>query len=158
MLEKIYRSNGTRPNTFLATAGESFSVNKTYFVRYGVRNGETMGRVYKATKLDPDTKSFYVIGCIQTDNIISAGDKVLVIEAGEVILRSNDTNLSNGTDGGPIFLGDAGSFTSDTPEVGLAPNTRHQAVLLGEIKVVGGSSTGTTIKLTPIVNAGEHLS
>ena len=105
-------------------AGQTFSANMTYAVRYGLPlNGETAGRVYAA---DIDTSSFdlfWVIGFIQTTGSVSAGQNVTVISSGSLTLKSGDTNFGSNDPGKPIFLQSGGINASVT-----APSTSGQAV------------------------------
>ncbi len=106
------------------TAGQSFSANTTYAVRYGLPlNAETAGRVYAA---DIDTSSFdlfWVIGFIQTTGSITAGQSVTVISSGSLTLKSGDTNFGSNDPGKPLFLQSGGINASTT-----APSTTGQAV------------------------------
>ncbi len=106
--------------TFPAIAGEGFSANTTYIVRFAVGASETAGRVYKATSDAQNAPGKYTAcGVIQTTGAVSAGDAVTVIRyAADLTLKSADTVIGSSTDdnGKILWLNKSGAF-------GLAPST-----------------------------------
>jgi len=105
-------------------AGQSFSANTTYAVRYGLTsNSETAGRVYAADITTSSFDLFWVIGFIQTTGAVSAGQSVTVISDGSLTLKSADTNFAGTDTGKAIFLQSGGINATTT-----APSTSGQAV------------------------------
>lgn len=113
------------PSTvFTEIAGQSFSANITYAVRYGlVNNGETAGRVYAADISTTSYDLFWVIGFIQPTSAVSAGQSVSIVQAGTLTLMSGDTAFGSTDPGKPIFLQSGGTQASTT-----APSTSGSAV------------------------------
>lgn len=123
----------TVDNKRTVTCGESFAANKTFVVRVGIA-GETIGRVYKASKLVPADGKFWAIGFIQTGAAgLIAGDQTVVVDSGALLLKSGDTNFAEGTEGKPLFLHDAGAFSVTAPEVGLSSGTLYASVIVGKV-------------------------
>ena len=92
-------------------AGQSFSANITYAVRYGQpANGETAGRVYAADITTSSFDLFWCIGFIQPLSAISAGNSVTVISSGLLTLLSGDTPFATNDQGTPVYLQAAGAF------------------------------------------------
>ena len=127
-------------------AGESFAANKTFVVRYGITS-ETAGRVYKASKLIPADKKYWAIGIIQTVAALSAGDVCSIIKAGEVSLKSGDTNVASGSESFPLFIGDAGAFSVAAPATGVTSGDAYASVIIGQVKIYNATVTNTVISV-----------
>ena len=101
-------------SSFAGVAGESFSANVTYLVRYAI-TGETAGRVYKATSDQQNAAGkHYAIGFVRATSAISASDPVIVYKFHpSVALLSGDTNVGSATtdNGKPIYLNKDGGFS-----------------------------------------------
>jgi hypothetical protein len=109
-------------NAITAVAGESFAANNSYLVRWA-RNGETAGRVYKATSLNAASdKKCFAIGIVMSTSAISAGNNVTVITLGTHTLGSSDSTFGAFDQGSPVFLTTAGGYSLNPPSTSLAAN------------------------------------
>lgn len=92
-------------------AGESFSANTSYMVRFAM-TGETAGRVYKADYDATSSDNFYAVGFIEGNAAAakSAGDSVNVYLLGEITLGSSDAAFDAGEVGQAVHLKAAGAF------------------------------------------------
>ena len=126
-------------------AGQAFSANTTYAVRWGlVANGETSGRIYAADITTASYDLFYVIGMAQSGTAVSAGQNITVTSIGSLNLASGDTAFGTGTDGKPVFLTATGTFSL------TAPSTAGQAVTrIGIVQVGSATNTSCVIDINP---------
>lgn len=109
---------------FSGVAGQTFSANTTYAVRYGLpQNSETAGRLYACDIATSSYDLFWCVGFIQSGTSVSIGQSVSVIQSGPVTLMSSDTNFGANDPGKAIFLQSGGINASTT-----APSTSGQAV------------------------------
>lgn len=127
-------------------AGQSFSANTSYAVRWGVTaNGETANRVYAA---DITTSSFdlmYVIGMASSATSVSAGGNITVTTMGSFALSSSDTAFASSTDGLAVFLTASGTFSV------TAPSSSGQAVTrIGIVQVRSATVTSNIIDVWPV--------
>lgn len=135
-------SNSVTTNSLITSfvAGQSFSANTSYAVRWGLfSNGEIPGRIYAA---DIDTSLFdlfYVIGMAQSTSPVSPGGSINVTRFGSFTLGSSDTPLSTSSQGEPVFLTASGTFSSTPPSVAGQAVTR-----------IGVLITTTTIDVDPV--------
>jgi len=127
-------------------AGQSFSANTTYMVRWGITaNGETSGRVYAADITTSSFDLFYVIGTISPTGAIVAGNNVTVTRLGPQALGSADTAFGSGTDGKAVFLTAAGTFSL------TAPSASGQAVTrVGIVQVGSATNTLCILDVAPV--------
>ena len=97
-------------NTFVA--GQSFSANTSYVVRWGMNAlSETTNRVYAA---DYDTSSydeFWALGIAMSTSGVTAGQNIKVYSFGTYTLGSSDTPFSTANIGAPVWLTSAGAFS-----------------------------------------------
>jgi len=120
-------------------AGQSFSANTSYAVRWGLpANSETATRVYAADITTTSYNLAYVIGMIVSTSSVSAGQNVTVTTIGTHTLGSSDTNFNTNDQGTPVFLTASGTFSV------TAPSTAGQAVTR-----IGIVSSTTTIDVMP---------
>ena len=126
-------------------AGQAFSANTTYAVRWGlVANGETSGRIYAADITTASYDLFYVIGMAQSGTAVSAGQNITVTGLGSLNLASGDTAFGSGTDGKPVFLTATGTFSL------TAPSTAGQAITrIGIVQVGSATNTSCVIDINP---------
>ncbi len=127
-------------------AGQSFSANTSYAVRWGITaNGETANRVYAA---DITTSSFdlmYVIGMASSATSVSAGGSIVVTTMGSFSLSSSDTAFASSTDGLAVFLTASGTFSV------TAPSSSGQAVTrIGIVQVRSATVTSNIIDVWPV--------
>jgi hypothetical protein len=118
-------SVASSPSTqFSGIAGQAFTANKTYAVRYGLpANGETAGSLYACDITTSSYDLFWCIGFIQPLSAVSIGNTLTVIQDGLLSLLSGDTAFGSNDPGKPIFLQSGGIQASTTP-----PSTTGQAV------------------------------
>lgn len=96
-------------------AGESFAADTSFLVRLAL-NGETAGRVYKATSASAvSNKQFWAIGIVNSVAGVSAGGSVDVILVGSHTLGTNDTPFNSSDIGLPVWLTTAGAFSITAP-------------------------------------------
>ena len=120
---------------FAGVAGQAFSANTTYAVRFGLpANSETAGRLYMADITTTSFDLFWVVGFIQPTSAVSIGGAVNVIAQGQLTLLSGDTVFGANDPGKPIFLQAGGTNASTTP-----PSTAGQAV--AKLGIVTSTST-----------------
>lgn len=109
-------------------AGESFSANTTYAVRWAV-SGETAGRVYKA---DDDTTSadkFHVVGMLKVGSALTAGQSATLTKFGSLSQASGDTAFGGTDIGKPVYLTTAGAWSVTPSSTAL-----HANVIIGYVK------------------------
>ena len=125
-------------------AGEAMAANTSFFVRMAL-NGETAGRVYKASSnagaSGSETNQIYVIGLAQNDTAseIAAGSLIKVIKRGEAVMQSSDPSYTATQDEGlPVYL----DSTSANGLFTLTGNStsNHVVMVVGSVRNVGGSS------------------
>ena len=121
------------------TAGQSFSANTTYALRWGIPSkGETAGQVYSADISTTSYDLFYVIGVFSSASAVSAGGTIVVTCDGAYTLGSSDTAFSTAQVGLPVFLAASGAYSA------TAPSTTGQAIVR-----LGIVSSTTTIDVNP---------
>lgn len=130
---------------FIATAGQSFSANTTYAVRWGlVANGETAGRVYAADITTSSFDLFYVIGMASSAGAVTAGQTIVVQRLGPINLRSGDTAFVTNDPGKAVYLTASGTF-STTP-----PSTAGQAITrIGIVQVQSATVALNIVDVNP---------
>ena len=142
------------PVTFTGTAGETLEANITHLVRWAL-NGETAGRVYKATKdQQSNPGKYWAIGVVQAGPAAySAGDTVTVVKSGRLNLRSGDTNFASTANGLPIFLMGlttspvAGSFGTIDPVTSVTPGNLYASVIIGNVISYDVSTTSSRFEV-----------
>lgn len=121
--------------SFSGIAGQAFSANSTYAVRFGLpSNSETAGSLYAADITTSSFDLFWVVGFIQTTAAVSIGGTVTVVQVGSLTLKSADTIFGVNDPGKPIFLQSGGLNATTT-----APSTAGQAV--AKIGIVTSTTT-----------------
>lgn len=121
------------------TAGQSFSANTSYPVRWGiVQNGEMAGRIYTAD-ISGAFDFFYVIGMLLSTSPVSPGDDVPLVRFGDFTLGSLDTPFNTNDQGKALFLTASGTFSV------VAPSNPGESVTR-----IGIVVTTTTIDVDPI--------
>ena len=132
--------------SFSGLAGQAFSANTTYAVRFGiVSNGETAGRLFAADIATASFDLFWVVGFIQPTSAVSAGGTVNVVQSGLLTLLSGDTAFGASDPGKAIFLQSGGTNSSTTP-----PTTAGQAS--AKVGIVTSTSTFLAQIGAPYVN------
>ena len=131
----------------ILVAGQSFSANTSYAVRWGLTaNSETSTRIYAA---DITTSSFdlmYVIGMASSGTSVSAGQNITVTGLGSFALSSSDSAFGSNTDGAPVFLAASGGFST------TAPSSSGQAVTrIGIVQTRSATATLNIIDVAPAV-------
>jgi hypothetical protein len=116
----------------VVTAGQSFSANTTYAVRWGIPGlGETAGRVYAADYNAATNDKFWVIGLFNSGTSVSAGNSITIVEKGDLALGLSDANFTSGDQGYPVWLGASGTYLANSS----VPTSTSQAdVKLGIAK------------------------
>ena len=142
-------STGSTASTALTrslTAGQTFTANTSYAVRWGiVANGETSGRIYAADITTSSFDLFYVIGMASSGTTVTAGNPITVTTIGSFTLSSADTALGSGNDGKAVFLTASGTFSL------TAPSTSGQAVTrIGILEVASATNTACIIDVFPV--------
>lgn len=122
-----------------ATAGEAVAAETSFAVRYAV-DGETLGRVYKASQDASSSDLFYVVGIAKSAGALSAGDGIEVTTHGLHTLGSSDAAFNAADIGKAVFLTTGGALTI------TAPTTANHAVVR-----VGVVATTTSIFVQPQV-------
>jgi hypothetical protein len=154
---KSYVSSAVPPRVEIAAiAGETFAANKTFAVRYAV-NGETAGRVYKASKLVPTDNKYWVEGVIQTTAEVAAGGAVTLILLGEVTLKSGDTAFAASSENKAVFLQDAGAFSVISPASGLSEGTVFASAVIGNVKIQSSTVTNNIFMVRPLNYFGDGI-
>lgn len=109
---------------FAGVAGQAFSANTTYAVRFGLpQNSETAGRLYACDITTTSYDLFWCVGIIQPTSAVSIAGAVTVIQQGAVNNLSSDTNFGANDPGKALFLQSGGTQATTT-----APSTSGQAV------------------------------
>jgi hypothetical protein len=96
------------------TAGEAFAADASFLVRMAV-NGETAGRVYKASNDASVSDHFYAFGVAKSVAGVAAGAAIRVTFAGTHTLGANDTAFNAADIGKPVYLGASGALTVTPP-------------------------------------------
>jgi len=135
--EGVAESETAKAVEFDGIAGETLEVNKTHAVRYA-KFGETAGRLYKAIadSLDnAEVVGFVTVGAVE----VSASDEIKVIESGEAVLGSADTNFAAEQENKPVFLSQdvAGEVVL---YAGLSETTGSIIKRVGTTSIVGAGS------------------
>lgn len=130
--------------SFAGVAGQSFSANTTYAVRYGlVSNSETAGRIYAADITTSSFDLFWVIGFIQTSGAVSSGGAVTVVRSGSITLQSADSNFVSTDTGKAVWLQASGAFSMTAPssagqaaaKLAIVTSTTTMDVQVGQVTV-----------------------
>lgn len=92
-------------------AGQSFSANTTYVLRWGVPAlSETAGRVYAADHNAATNDLFWIIGVFSSVSPVSAGQTITMTAEGSYALASGDSTFASGDVGKPVWLGSSGAI------------------------------------------------
>lgn len=92
-------------------AGQSFSANTTYLLRWGVPAlSETAGRVYAADHDATTNDLFWIIGVFSSASPVSAGQTITMTVEGSYTLASGDSTFGSGDIGKPVWLGASGAL------------------------------------------------
>jgi hypothetical protein len=155
----IPTSSATISNTF--KAGQSFSANTSYVVRWGINAlGEDSNKVYAA---DFDTASydeFWAFGIAFSPVGVSAGDDIHVYSFGIYNLASGDVPFSTADVGNPVWLGSAGALVIGAPSGNLEADLKVGIVVSStQIWIDGqmmgvGSTGGASQAAMPIDEGG----
>lgn len=98
-----------------AVAGQSFSANITYAIRWGAPSlGETAGRVYAADYDATTNDLFWVIGVFNSGITVSAGQTITFTAEGTYTLTSGDSTFGSGDIGKPVWLGASGAIVPNS--------------------------------------------
>ena len=127
-------------------AGQSFSANTSYAVRWGITaNSETSTRVYAADITTSSHDLMYVIGMASSGTAVSAGQNITVTTAGSFALSSSDSAFGATTDGLAVFLTASGTFST------TAPSSSGQAVTrIGIVQTRSATVTSNVIDVWPV--------
>lgn len=121
-------------------AGQSFSANTTYAVRWGQpANGETAGRLYAADKNAASQSNFNCVGVIQPTGAISAGGSVNLIKEGGITQVANDTAFGSNDVGTEAFVGSSGVIIAKSA---LSGSTNEAAFVVGIIQTTTSIDVG----------------
>ena len=130
---------------FTGVAGQTFSANTTYALRYGLpQNSETAGRLYAADITTSSYDLFWVVGFLPAGTGYTAGNSMTVIKFGPMTLGSSDTNFGSNDPGKPCYLQSGGINATTT-----APSTSGQAV--AKLGIVTSTTTFLADIGTPAV-------
>lgn len=121
-------------------AGQSFTANTSYLVRFGLTaNSETAGRIYAADITTSSFDLFWVIGIASSTTAVSSGGNITVTTLGSYTLASADTAFISTDPGKPVWLTALGTFSTTAPgssgnavaKVGIVTSTTSFDVLIG---------------------------
>ena len=116
-------------------AGQSFSANTTYALRWGnPGQGETVDRVYAADMDTATWDKFWAIGMFNSTSAKTAGDPILMTVEGHLALGSSDSNFAAGDRGLPVWLANAGAFAGNS--TGASPGAGNASFKLGIVEAV----------------------
>ena len=150
-------------NTFVA--GQSFSANTSYVVRWGMNAlSETTNRVYAA---DYDTSSydeFWALGIAMSTSGVTAGQNIQVYSFGTYTLGSSDTPFNTVNIGAPVWLTSAGAFSVTAPtgtseadlKIGIIMSTTS-IWLDGQVTGIGNANGGVPIYPLEVAAGGTGL-
>jgi hypothetical protein len=111
-------------------AGQAFSANTTYAVRWGQPSqGETANRVYAADMSTSTTDRFWVVGVFNSPTSISIAGTLTMTVEGPLTLASGDTNFASGDQGYPVWLASAGAYAGNT--AGESPGSGNASCKIG---------------------------
>jgi len=97
-------------------AGQSFSANTSYLVRWGMHSlSETASDVYAADDGVVSFDEFWAIGIALSPTAVTSGDSIPVQSYGIFTLGSSDTPFSSSDVGNPVWLTTAGAFSTTAP-------------------------------------------
>lgn len=98
------------------TVDEAFAADTSFLVRYAV-DGETAGRVLKADSASAAAnEEFYAVAIVHSAGAsLVAGDSVTTTFLGSHALGSSDTPFASADIGKPVYLTDAGAFSTTPP-------------------------------------------
>jgi hypothetical protein len=126
--------------TQTVVAGQSFTANTTYAVRWGMNsNSETTDRVYAADYTTSSHDFFWVVGVISGGAGVTAGQNVVMTSLGTYTLGSADTGFLTADAGQPVWLTTSGAFST------TAPSTAGQAAT--KIGMVQSTGSGTASQM-----------
>lgn len=156
----IPTSSATISNTF--KAGQSFSANTSYVVRWGINAlSETTDRVYAA---DFDTTSydeFWAFGIAFSPVGVVAGDDIHIYSFGIYNLAAGDVPFTTADIGNPVWLGSAGAMVIGAPSGNLEADLKvgivvspTQVWIDGQMMGVGTSGAGSPGTPMPIDEGG----
>lgn len=133
--------------SYAKVAGETFAANSTFAVRMAV-DGETAGRVYKATSDHQNAAGKYrVIGMIQTSAEVVAGGAVQVYKfIKELNLKSADAvvGASSADQGKYLWLNKDGGFSLN-PATGITITENFANFIIGELVEYNATNTSEKI-------------
>lgn len=96
-------------------AGEAFAANTSFLVRLAL-DGETAGRIYKATNASAAADGkFYAIGIALASAAVAEGESIAVMLLGSHELGSSDSAFNAADLGKPVYLTTAGGFSVTVP-------------------------------------------
>lgn len=98
------------------TVDEAFAADTSFLVRYAL-DGETAGRVLKADSASAAAnEEFYAVAVLQSAGAaLTAGETVTATFLGSHALGSSDTPFAAADIGKPVYLTDAGAFSTTPP-------------------------------------------
>jgi hypothetical protein len=130
---------------FTATAGQTFTANTSYCVRWGLTaNSETANRIYQADITTSSFDLFLVIGLVSSSTTVNAGGTITVTRLGSFPLSSADTAFASSTDGAAVFLTANGTFSV------TAPSSSGQAITrVGVVQQRSATVTSNIIDVAP---------
>lgn len=106
-------------------AGQSFSANTGYIVRWGLNaNSETTDRIYACDKDTSSFDLFWAIGIAYSTSAVSAGQNMTVVMLGTYTLQSSDSAFSSGNVGKPVWLTSAGAWSVTPPSASGEANLK----------------------------------
>lgn len=135
----------TPGSTKTMVAGQSFSANTSYMVRFGINaNSETTDRVYSADSGSATTTpNFWAIGMASSTTAVSAGQNISVTLLGTFTLGSSDTNFNTSDIGHAVWLTTSGGWSTTAPSTsGSACYKIGVVETVSEIFVDGKQLTG----------------
>lgn len=146
-LDIVGESSNTVFNSLIA--GQSFSANTSYAVRWGIEsNGENPDRVYAADYNSITTNNYWAIGiALSTTNTV-VGENINVYSFGIYTLGSEDVPFLTSDTGNPVWLTSGGTFSTSAPDgmgdvdekIGIVINTT-QIWINNQLMGVGGSTS-----------------
>ena len=128
------------------TAGQSFSANISYLVRWGIpNNSETADRVYIADAASASNGQYQVIGVLVSPTALTAGETAPLFSEGSYTIASGDATFLNTQVGLPVYLTNdsSGSFT-------LTPS-----IIPGDVQIQVGIVQSTTQVWVSLKDIGE---
>src|SRR5271168_1229150 len=142
--------NSTSTNFEILTAGQVFSANTSYAVRWGIESdGENQNQIYSADYNSATANNFWVIGLALSATDVLAGQNINVYSFGTYSLGSEDVPFLTSDAGKSIWLTSGGTFSTTAPDgineadekIGIVINTT-QIWLNNQLMGVGSSNSG----------------